>query len=450
MARRTDSGADGGIGIGSVLPDVTSVVARGWPGAPLDVLEVIVKFDGLVNPPGPLGLGALPFNPYLHGPSPVYGSVEFDVDDDMNTGGELGSAARFTYLANLARFGEVPTGALSSRAAAEGTDVDSSFNTGPQFERSGADFALVLCGCFDVTVTDAFGDANGRFDAGDTWIVSGRFFQRAGGYEEASAAYGGSFFGLYDPITTLKFSHNAVKNVTTVTLRFPLTMVGASILTGQPAQYADLDVSNHVSVMEALDDVIVGAGSGLVGPAKVLAQGWAGLEPYECLDPSGWRLTAIFGSTYDRNDAKGALYVWTDAAGDHLKGDFDGSGVVDSVDLNHIDSTIAALDGGPMDADGIVNGAVQVPNFGPGFSVCDVNGNGTINALDRALLAPTLLYGDANHDCVVNFADLTFVLTNWGFASAPGSGGSGDANDDGMVNFADITAALTGWGSACP
>ncbi|MBL8746538.1 MAG: hypothetical protein JNK58_09305 [Phycisphaerae bacterium] len=62
--------------------------------------------------------------------------------------------------------------------------------------------------------------------------------------------------------------------------------------------------------------------------------------------------------------------------------------------------------------------------------------------------APALCPGDANGDGVVNFADITSVLTFWLFDYAPGTG-AGDANHDGVVNFADITAVLTFSGVPC-
>lgn len=53
--------------------------------------------------------------------------------------------------------------------------------------------------------------------------------------------------------------------------------------------------------------------------------------------------------------------------------------------------------------------------------------------------------GDVNGDRVVNFADISEVLTFWGL-----SGPGGDANGDGIVNFADITRVLENWGLTCP
>lgn len=434
-------------------PDALSIHVTRYVPAPNDVIEVRLVFDGLVNPPGPLGLAALPFDPFRFGPSPLLGFVEMDADDDRNTGGEIGSGATFRYLANVARFGEKPYDSIGERAAEDGGDLDGSFWSDPQFERNGADFAVVFCGCFDVEGTEIAGDGNSTFDAGDTWIVEGRFFQRAGGYEEASAVFGGSFFGLYDPIVPAWFSHDVLTDRTTVTIQFPLTMQGAALLTGEPVEPIDLEVLNHTSIVEALEDIIAGAGGTLPEPTRTLTERWFGQLVTESLDPDRWRITGLFGTSYQFQDPAGALYVWTDAAGAHGLADFDGSGTIDALDVSRWDSALAWQDGGPGDADGLINGTVTLPNPGLNFSLFDLTGDFIIDAADRALIVapPTLLNGDANGDCLVNFSDVTAILTSWGTVYAPGnSAGLGDANHDGTVSFVDITATLTHWGAACP
>jgi len=57
---------------------------------------------------------------------------------------------------------------------------------------------------------------------------------------------------------------------------------------------------------------------------------------------------------------------------------------------------------------------------------------------------PPLCEGDANGDLLVNFADISTILTFWG--SGPGAA---DANGDGSVNFGDISYVLTFWGADC-
>ena len=63
---------------------------------------------------------------------------------------------------------------------------------------------------------------------------------------------------------------------------------------------------------------------------------------------------------------------------------------------------------------------------------------------------PPFCQGNANGDGIVNFADITSVLSNLGTTYFPGARGPGDANNDGAVNFADITAVLAGLGNLCP
>jgi len=241
--RRTDPGNDGPIDQSSVLPDIISISLSGWApfqpasdpytgvtvsGVTADIFRLDLVLNGLMNPPGTLALGAEPWDPYRFGESPVYGFIEFDIDRDRDTGGELGGSATQRYLANVGRFASIPEGSISNRMATSASDIDLNFSTSPQYERSGQDFSLNLCGCFNVTLVDNGGDTNTTFDPGDTWIVSGRFFQRAGGYEQASAVFGGTFFGLYDPVVQLRFSHDITTNTTTVSLVYALTMTGSA------------------------------------------------------------------------------------------------------------------------------------------------------------------------------------------------------------------------------
>lgn len=92
----------------------------------------------------------------------------------------------------------------------------------------------------------------------------------------------------------------------------------------------------------------------------------------------------------------------------------------------------------------------------------DMNGDGTINAADETLLeaitgtcpgmcgsAPVPCPGDADGNGMVNFADITNVLANFGNVY-PGGDGPGDGDHNGTVNFADITAVLANFGVPCP
>jgi hypothetical protein len=42
------------------------------------------------------------------------------------------------------------------------------------------------------------------------------------------------------------------------------------------------------------------------------------------------------------------------------------------------------------------------------------------------------------------------VLSSFGATYTPGSGGFGDADNNGVVNFADITIVLTNFSVPCP
>lgn len=66
-----------------------------------------------------------------------------------------------------------------------------------------------------------------------------------------------------------------------------------------------------------------------------------------------------------------------------------------------------------------------------------------VGTIRGSIVVPVIL-GDANGDCVVDFADITAILSSYG-----GSGPLGDGDSSGTVDFADITAALSNWGSVC-
>lgn len=450
VVRRTDPGNDGLINAMGVLPDVVSISSSGWqaPDASsdrytgsvmnsggADLFRIDVVFDGLINPPGPLGLGATPFDPFRFGPSPVYGFVEVNADRREDTGGELGNAAKLRYYANISRFGEVPEGSESDLAARSGDDLDSDFFTAPFFERSGQDYSLNLCGCYDVTVVETFGDDDGSFDAGDTWVVRGRFWQRAGGYEEASAAFGGSFFGLYDPFVEMRFSHDPFADETTMTLVEALTMVGAAQLRDEPVQPIDLDVSNHTSVEEALTDIKYGASDPfLSAEARILVEEWEGRDVDDALEADDWEIFAIFGTSYLFPEE--TLYVWTDAVGDHYYADLDADGVVTQMDLAAFDSELASIDGSPADADGVVNGEFEIINFGVNFNLLDFDSDGTVDGNDRVLMLGETP-GDCDGNGSVNFSDLSCILFSFG----PGTGAA-DCDGSGVVDFNDLVCAL--------
>lgn len=459
VIRRTDIGNDGAIGVDATLPDLLAIRMGAWQpdqaatdpytghwcepdGA--SIFRVDVVFSGLVNPPGPLGLGSNTFNPFMFGPNPVYGFTEFDVDRSLNTGGEC-DGAEVRYLANVARFGEVPNGTLSSRIARSADDYNASYSHVPQYRRSGAEFSIVLCGCFNVTIVDHGGDSDGVFGHGDTWIVRGRFFQRAGGLAEGSAAFGGSAAQMYDPWVKLRFQHSIADDTTTMSLVYALTMKGAGQLAGQPTQPIDNNVGNHTSIEEALDDVIKGAKKA-VSPCGVgLAAGWDNRDPKDYLDVTRWRKFAIVGTSYA--NPEDSLYVYTDVAGRQNFGDCDGNGVVNAADRNKTEHELDDIDGSQTDCDHTADGSFTICNFGPNFSLSDLNYNGVVDAIDISLLSPRFP-GDANGDCHVNGADLSVLLGQFGMQVPPSRGA--DFNNDAVVNGADLSVLLGRFGQDCP
>jgi hypothetical protein len=448
VVRRTDPGNNDPITTGNI-PDLLLVSLVPWEpydpvtdpytGQQVDpanshMFKLDIVFKGLMNPPGPVDPAGFNHNPLEFGPNPIYGHINIDVDGD-DTGGVLDNAAYFVrYLANSARFGSLPGNPINARAAITGDDVDYDYDTPPQTERNGVDFTISMCGCSTLQIVEEGGDGDGIFDEGETWIISGRTFMREFGYKEACDSYFGSDDGLYDPFTETRFSHSTVTDMTTLTLVFPLDMTGAAMLTGEPEQPIDLDVSNHVSIVEALDDVIYGAGKvGLPYPVRDIIDGWRNRDPFDYLDVTQWNVTFLVGTAYTSPDVM-AVFAWTDIGFDNAYGDVDGDGTVDSVDETIVVNTIYADDGGPDDEDGEVNGSVDLINFGPYFSLYDVNGDGYIDIGDEAVYGPL---ADMDGDGTVESQDFVMFLNAFVAGDL-----AADINRDGVVNSKDFSRYL--------
>jgi hypothetical protein len=393
--RRTDPGATGAVRPDSVLPDLLRAQCSSWqaPTPRTDpytgsivsepenahLIRMDLEFAGVVNPPGPLGVGIDPWDAFRFGPSPVYGFLDIDIDDRKDSGGELGTAAELRFLANVGRFGGLPYGSISSRAARSADDYDRDFFRGPQFERSGAEFALNLCGCYNVTVVQEGGDGDGRFEAGETWIVRGRFLRRAGGFEGPSLVSGGSAPGAYDPWTNVRWSHDIASDITTITLVAPGDMIGAAALFGGSVQSVDRFVDNHWSIEEGLRDVIDSVPRAS-GPAYILMEDWDRFRHEDHLDPRRWEMYAMFGTTYAA--PIDALYAWTDVGFDVTRGDLTGSGFTGPDDAAAFRQYIYDTDGTSHDADGVKNGVVVVSAWGVNFSLYDLDGDGVCDGED--------------------------------------------------------------------
>ena len=414
--RRADFGADGAISPAAVLPDILALRIGPWkPTAPTadlfsgthapgsNFFRVDLALDGLINPPGPIGVSG-GYDPFRFGPSPIYGYVDFDVDANLDTAGEMSAAAASRFLANVARFGSIPEAPLGARAARFGTQVDFDFATSPQYERSGAEFAMIFCGCSPLTIISETGDANGKFEPGETWVVEGRFFERFTAFNTASSLFGGSSFGAWDPLVRVRFSHDPAEDVTTVTLVFPLNQTGAGEMAGAAPQPIDFNVGNQTSVAEALSDLI-NQPSWIAGPLRTLAIGWKGRAISDGLNVTGWAASAIVGTAYEIQDE--APFVWTDAGFDIIRADFNGDGYHDSADEAELLAYIAAHDGGAGDADGIVNGRVAIDGFGVYFAIYDTNYDGVVSIEDWESATDP---GDVNGDTIVDIIDFLDFL----------------------------------------
>lgn len=470
--RRTDGGADAETVNPAHLPDLVGLELTGWtpddpvldpyagvidPSASPDLTRIVLQFEGLVNPPGPIGLAGLAHDPARHGPNPVYGFVEFDVDGDDDSGGENRAVAVNRFLANAARFGSIPQDSGYDRLVRRPGDADHSFATAPQFERSGAEFIIAMCGCWELAVLDEGGDPDGVFDAGDDWIVSGRFLERAQGFGCLSFVFGDaseggpSGFGLYDPVTEARFVHDQQADMTTIELVIPMTQAGAAMLTGQPAQPIDFTFggANHASIEEALTDLVLGAATAS-GVCAQFAGDWAEIDlrpdPWEDirpLDPTTWASRAIIGTVYAQEQPD-ATYAWTDTAFASVFGDLNGDGVLDGDDTSEMESEIEDLDGTPADADGLTDGRVTVPGFGPAFSLFDLDYDGAVGPDDLAI-ASTCTADFVEPFGTLDLADISAFVA--AFAAAQPQADL--AEPWGTHDLSDITAFVAGFLAGC-
>lgn len=460
LLRRTDAGGQTPLLPFAIMPDVISVSLLPWQ--PLDpacdpyiglptgstdahLVRLDVLLNGLVCPPGPLGLNGAEFAPDRFGHSPLYGFFEIDLDNDRNTGGELASAAKHRTLAVGSRYSARPSDPLLlDRAPTCTADFDTDWQSPPFFERTGTDFALSFCGCYDSVVVSETGNMDGRMDPGETLIVRGRFFQRAGGYRAASNMQGGSGPGAYDPWVNVRFQHEPVSNLTLVSLVYPLTMAGAASLAGEPVQPIDSFIDeqgSHSSIEEALADLVAAAHGQLWGLAGELTSRWIKKEPQDFLNPLLWGVSFAVGTTYAEQG--NGFYAWTDIGFTMLRGDVDGDGAVTPADQAAVQSALNTLDGSPTDQDGVVDGVVVLGTPGQDFSLFDLNGDTLLSASDVTWFSFSAPCNpDWNRDGVVDVPDIFDFLTDW-------FNDNGDFNNDGVSAVDDIFLFLTSWFQGC-
>lgn len=453
--RRTDAGANGPVHPSGAMPDLVRVTLGGWlPLAPMGdpfqgsyvtptsahFLRVDVVFKGVVNPPGPLNIGqGQGYDPFRYGTNPVYGFLEFDIDHSIDTGGDLDPVARIKYLGNVARFGRRPRGALANRTAVSAWDYDTSISTLPQYERHGGEFTLGFCGCYTTTVVAEWPTANGIFEAGEAWIVRSRYFRRTGGFTCKTSVFGGSAPKEYDPEVYYRFLHSPATNETTISVVYPLDMVGAGQMLGLPSPPPiNFSAGDAFSIEEALNDIIINASSA-TGQCAVLMQGWAGRQPQDFLDVTQWEVRGLVGTAYLAPED--SLYAWTDTGFDETPGDMNGDGVSNIADRQAILAGIASLDGTSFDEDGVVNGSVKIIGFGNNFHLLDADGDGFIRSLDVSALCPA----DFNGDGALTAGDFGAFQTAFQAGDM-----RADFNKDGVLSIADFGAFQAAFIAGCP
>lgn len=447
--RRTDGNNDGPVNPNSVLPDFISVSVGGWStntpvnnpynGSWIDIRDTnLVKieavFDGLVNPPGPLNLNGEGYDPYRYGENPVYGFIEFDIDRDRDTGGEIHNIWN-RPLGVASRFGGRLSGSTGERAAITGKDFNG------DVIRTGEEVHFSLCGCNPFTTNPINDNTPNTFDAGDTWILNGRFFHRTHAFTEFSFAFGGSENGEYDPKVDLLIQHHTSKNQTTITLIYAKNMAGAAELTGQSQQSMDLNVANHTSLEEMLNEIRFAALNNNEPPGTNydLLRDWADRKhdnPGDFLDRSDWRVLTLFGTTYSAEQTD-AFYVWTDIGPDFRVGDCNGDTLVNQADQSIVMASIAQSDGTSFDSDGLKNGQTVIVDFAWNFALYDINYDRLINADDLAIIGYKQR-GDVNNDGSVDQNDITTFKTMLGLTTGNlGFNAAADLDANGVIDHRD-------------
>ncbi|MCB9853673.1 MAG: hypothetical protein H6819_11300 [Phycisphaerales bacterium] len=465
VIRRTDLGADGFIDPGlQRLPDLLQIrMGKFAPDDPSDdrftgswddsggFARVDLVFEGVVNPPGPVGLSdhSPVYDPFKYGPNPVVGFIEFDMDDNVDTGGEL-NAPQYRYLGNVARFGGIPAGAaFVDRVARDGFAFDGFVTTPPFVDRSGEEFHWVLLG-EEISSREVKREReNGIpaiFEAGEKWIVEGKLMHRAHGFGDfALMCFDAE--GEYEAEVKLLFTHRENTDQTTISLVYPLTNTASASLQGSGTNVAPNDgcPDDQNSVEEGLVDLqfsatIADAGTRLLPEFQLIA-GWEFETPADYLEPDAWRVTALMGTPYGNPKPDGSRFIWTDVYPSPTPGDFDGDGVSTPLDTQALNQFVAHNDGNAMlDADGDgSNGSILWTDFAQGFCVFDEDYDGVVVSGDVVVL------GDMDINLVVDVEDIDdFVLALLDPEAYVVTHNNedpilrGDVNVDGLLDSGDI------------
>lgn len=466
VIRRTDRDNDGWIDPKiQRLPDLLQIrIGRFQPAQP-DVdrffgswsttgayLRLDLVLHGLINPPGPIGWDdSGVYDPLLYGPHPAFGYVEFDVDSDENTGGELESP-QYRYLAQIGRFGGIPVEPwYAGRVAIDRLANDHNILSPPFIDRSGEEFHIALRGeeldSYTVRVEKPGGEP-GIFEEGEQWELDGDFLHRAHGFENYAFQCVNEP-GRYKPHVKLLYTHQIGPQTTTISLVYPLTNAASAALQGPgtPAQPQDGCEDNQNSISEALDDLRFSAIFAdpwtTLEPEFQLIAGWAGKLPESYLEPSQWRVNLLLGTAYVAPQSSYDRFIWTDVWPNVAPGDFDGDGAVTSLDAEIMADYVAAVDGNPtLDSDEVVNGVVVVGSFSRYFMLYDVNYDGVIDASDRpggVILGDMDLSGALNIDDVNDF--VTALIDPAAYSAGHGGESGltrGDLNGDQLLDGQDI------------
>jgi len=465
VLRRTDLAADGRVDEQDhAVPDLLKITIGAW--APRDpfrdllngewdedsgsaFLRLDLVFDGLVNPPGPIGFRDGGFDPYRFGPNPVYGFLEMDADEYEYTGGEL-SFPCVHPLGASGRFGGVPheRSELRDRYARDGRDCDGNCSRGRDVEYSGEEFHLALTGEDYQRRVVRVGDQDNRFERGETWETFGTWLHRAHGFERFSFACGFDR-GVYDPESALFFTHDDNRDETRLVLMFPLTQKAAAEWRNESRQSIDCNPYNHASVIEALDDLVQSARywEGRQAECKRVIEYWSDGRPDDELRPRKWQILGLFGMSYavQQPEPEQAYFVWTDIFPDAEPGDVNGHSGVNDDDFFELYDWVQAEDGGPSDADGKRDGRVTWAGFASSFTVYDVNYDGVVDRVDvKSMIVPGDFDGDRDVD-----------LEDWrvGFDCMLGPGvqvprecRKSDMDLDGDVDLADVALFFNAFG----
>ncbi|MFQ5492476.1 MAG: hypothetical protein ACE5GE_17340, partial [Phycisphaerae bacterium] len=104
------------------------------------------------------------------------------------------------------------------------------------------------------------------------------------------------------------------------------------------------------------------------------------------------------------NPLGGGIIVYSDVWPNVRLGDFNGDGLAGNTDAAMVNDFIAMHDNDPVfDADGVSNGQVKLLNFGPRFSIFDVDYDGDVDGFDAAFSLQ--MPGDFDNNGTIDLQD---------------------------------------------